>query len=87
VGRRGRRPGRARAALHPVEGRDRVAAFIAGLPSRYSIGTTEIVEANGAPAVWTHLGGQEQLSVFDIRDGLIHAIYAVLNPEKLDSVR
>ncbi|WP_433461654.1 RNA polymerase sigma-70 factor [Spirillospora sp. CA-128828] len=79
--------GRTRAALHPVEGRDHVAAFVAGLSSRYGIGATEIVEANGAPAVWTHVDGQEQLALFDIRNGRIHAIYAVLNPDKLGFVR
>ncbi|TDD64692.1 RNA polymerase sigma-70 factor [Actinomadura darangshiensis] len=79
--------GRTRAALHPVEGRERVAAFIAGLSSRYGIGATTIVEANGAPAVWTHVDGHEQLAVFDIRDGRIHGVYAVLNPDKLTFIR
>lgn len=79
--------GRTRAALHPVQGRERVAAFIAGLSSRYGFGATEIVEANGEPAVWTRVDGQEQLAVFDIRDGRIHAVYAVLNPDKLGHVR
>jgi RNA polymerase sigma-70 factor, ECF subfamily len=79
--------GRTRAALQPVEGRERVAAFIAGLSSRYGIGATEIVEANGAPAVWTHVDGHEQLAVIDIRDGLVHAVYAVLNPDKLGYIR
>ncbi|MEU8803994.1 RNA polymerase sigma factor SigJ [Spirillospora sp. NPDC048819] len=79
--------GRTRAALYPVEGPARVAAFIAGLASRYGLGATEIVEANGGPAVWTRIDGHGQLAVFDIRDGLIHAIYGVLNPDKLSRVR
>lgn len=78
--------GRTRAALHPIQGRDRVAAFIAGLGSRYGLGAASIVEANGAPAVWTHIDGQEQLAMFDIRNGRIHTIYAVLNRDKLAHV-
>jgi hypothetical protein len=37
--------------------------------------------------VWTIIGGQEQLVSFDIRDGMIHQIYAILNPDKLAFVR
>ncbi|GAA4228097.1 DNA-directed RNA polymerase specialized sigma24 family protein [Streptosporangium album] len=44
-------------------------------------------EANGGPALWSVIGGQEQLVTFDIRDGRIHGIFGVLNPGKPAHVR
>lgn len=79
--------GRVRAALRPIVGRDDVLAFIAGLVSRYPIEEVRVAEANGEPAVWTVLGGQEQLVTLDVRDGRVRAIYGVLNPDKLVHVR
>ncbi|KAB2363518.1 RNA polymerase sigma-70 factor [Actinomadura montaniterrae] len=79
--------GKVRAALRPVVGRDAVAAFITGLGSRYGFGEVRIVEANGAPALWTHIDGNEQLTAFDVRDGRVHGLFAVLNPDKLGRVR
>jgi RNA polymerase sigma-70 factor (ECF subfamily) len=32
------------------------------------------------------MGGQQQLVAFDIRDGRIHNIFGVLNPDKLSRV-
>ncbi|MEU7692229.1 RNA polymerase sigma-70 factor [Microbispora hainanensis] len=75
--------GKVRAALRPVLGRDNVVAFVAGLMSRYPIEEARLTQANGEPAVWTVIGGQRQLVAFDVRDGRIHAIYGVLNPDKL----
>jgi RNA polymerase sigma-70 factor (ECF subfamily) len=79
--------GKVRAALRPVTGRDNVLAFVAGLMSRYPITETRMTEANGEPAIWTVIGGQEQLVTLDIRGGRIHAIYGILNPDKLSHVR
>ncbi|MGE5292433.1 MAG: RNA polymerase sigma-70 factor [Micromonosporaceae bacterium] len=79
--------GKARAALRPVQGREHVIRFIGGLVSKYSFEDIQLVEANGATAVWVVVGGQEQLVAFDIRDGLIHQIFGVLNPDKLAFVR
>ncbi|MET7770641.1 RNA polymerase sigma-70 factor [Nocardia sp. NPDC005366] len=78
--------GKVRAALHPVIGRDRVLAFVNGLTSRYSMGDVRLVEANGAPAIWMNMGGLRQLVAFDIRDGRIHNIFGVLNPDKLSRI-
>ncbi len=75
--------GKVRAALRPVTGRAKVLHFVAGLMSRYPIGAAGLVTANGEPAIWTVLGEQRQLITVDLRDGRIHAIYAVLNPDKL----
>jgi RNA polymerase sigma-70 factor (ECF subfamily) len=78
--------GKVRAALHPVTGRDHVLAFVAGLMSRYPLTRADLTEANGEPAIWTVIGGQRQLVAFDVRAGRIHAIYGVLNPDKLTHV-
>jgi RNA polymerase sigma-70 factor (ECF subfamily) len=78
--------GKVRAALRPVTGRAKVLAFIAGLMSRYPISDVRLVEANGEPGVWAVIGGQEQLTAVDVRGGRIHAIYGVLNPDKLSRV-
>ncbi|GAA4574993.1 RNA polymerase sigma-70 factor [Planotetraspora kaengkrachanensis] len=75
--------GKVRAALRPIIGRAKVVAFVAGLLSRYPVEETRSVEANGEPAIWTVVGGQRQLVTVDVRGGRIHAIYAVLNPDKL----
>lgn len=78
--------GKVRAALRPVTGRDNVLAFVAGLMSRYPLQEAHLTQANGEPAIWTVIGGQRQLVTFDIRDGRIHAIYGVLNPDKLSRI-
>jgi RNA polymerase sigma-70 factor (ECF subfamily) len=79
--------GKVRAALHPVAGRRNVLAFVTGLVSRYPIGETRVVEANGEPAIWMTMGDRDQLVTLAIRDGRIHAIFGVLNPDKLAYVR
>lgn len=79
--------GKVRSALHPIEGREKVLRFLTGLLAKYALGDARLVEANGALAVWTIIGGQEQLVSFEIRDGVIHQIYGILNPDKLAFVR
>lgn len=79
--------GRVRAARHPIVGRDNVVAFIAGLMARYPIEEIRPATANGKPAIWTVIGGQQQLVTLDVRDGRIRAIFAVLNPDKLTRVQ
>ncbi|GLY88775.1 RNA polymerase sigma-70 factor [Actinoallomurus iriomotensis] len=78
--------GRVRAALRPIVGRDHVLAFVAGLTSRYPLQKAHLTRANGEPAIWTVIGRQQQLVTFDVREGRIHAIYGVLNPEKLTRI-
>jgi RNA polymerase sigma-70 factor (ECF subfamily) len=75
--------GRARAALHPITGRDRVIAFVVGLARRYPIDHMRLTEANGQPALWLSVDGNDQLALLDIKDGVIHEVFAVLNPDKL----
>jgi RNA polymerase sigma-70 factor (ECF subfamily) len=75
--------GKARAALRPIRGRDKVLAFVAGLVSRYPIGEVRIVHANGRPAARLTVNGQPQLVAVTVRDGAIAELFAVLNPDKL----
>jgi RNA polymerase sigma-70 factor, ECF subfamily len=79
--------GRVRAALRPVEGREKVLAFVGGLVERYVFGGGRIVESNGVPAIWISVDGGGQLVTIEVRDGRISAIYAVLNPDKLGHIR
>jgi len=78
--------GRVRAALRPIVGRRNVLAFVTGLMSRYPLEEAYVTQANGEPAIWTVIGGQRQLVAFDVRDGRIHGVFAVLDPDKLASV-
>ncbi|MEV0430924.1 RNA polymerase sigma-70 factor [Micromonospora sp. NPDC050495] len=78
--------GTVRAALHPIVGRPKVLAFVAGLRSRYGIGPARLVEVNGEAAAWAEVDGQQQLITVDVRSGRICAIFAVLNPAKLAHV-
>lgn len=78
--------GKVRAALRPIEGRERVIAFIAGLIARYPFGPSRIVGANGGPALALTVDGVEQIVTIAVRDGRVDGIYAVLNPDKLGHV-
>ncbi|MEV1170421.1 RNA polymerase sigma-70 factor [Nonomuraea sp. NPDC049784] len=78
--------GKVRAALRPIFGRGKVAAFLDGLLSRYDFTDAQLIEVNGQPAVWTRVGENRQVVLIDIRDGLITGIYGVLNPDKLTRV-
>ncbi|MEU1071303.1 MULTISPECIES: RNA polymerase sigma factor SigJ [unclassified Streptomyces] len=78
--------GRVRAALRPVIGRAKVLAFVSGLLKRYTVSATRLVDVNGAPALFTSLGDRSQLTSLDLRDGRVHGIYVVLNPDKLGHV-
>ncbi|MFF1482144.1 RNA polymerase sigma factor SigJ [Streptomyces sp. NPDC058301] len=79
--------GRVRAALRPVIGRAKVLAFITGLLNRSPVGATRVVDANGAPALFTSLDDHSQLTSLDVRDGRVHGIYVVLNPDKLGHIQ
>ncbi len=78
--------GRASALLLPIQGPEKVAtAAVHGLRRLLELGVTQrFVEINGLPGVVSYRDGRPQ-SVFtmEARDGRIHAIYVVTNPEKL----
>ncbi|WP_312018724.1 RNA polymerase sigma factor SigJ [Streptomyces sp. I05A-00742] len=75
--------GKVSAALRPVLGRERVATFVLGLASKYEITEHRLVEINGEPAFRLIARDVEQVLMADVRDGLIHGLFAVLNPDKL----
>lgn len=71
------------ARLHPIEGAERIARFFAG---RTRPGRLEIRECtvNGQPGLAAHLDSAVvSVYAFDIANGRIRRIWAVLNPEKL----
>ncbi|HVR79469.1 MAG TPA: RNA polymerase sigma-70 factor [Acidimicrobiia bacterium] len=76
--------GQVAAARHPLEGADRVAAFLSGFERLAPVAEVKIVWLNGAPAVRIDLDGELDTAVsLVIEDGLISHIYAVRNPHKL----
>jgi len=81
--------GKVSAARRPVFGRDKVVRLVAGGAQRFAAGLKYTwAEVNGAPglAVWA---GKRLVGVmaFDVRDGRISHVRAVVNPEKLGFVR
>jgi RNA polymerase sigma-70 factor (ECF subfamily) len=73
------------AARLPVRGRDLVARFMLGARRMAPSGVVVSVEdVNGLPALvsW-HEGRVILVMAFEVQDGLIRAIRAVLNPDKL----
>ena len=76
--------GQVAAARHPLEGADRVAAFLSGFERIAPVAEVKIVWLNGAPAVRIDLDGELDTAVsLVIEDGRISRIYAVRNPDKL----
>ncbi|MGZ4508748.1 MAG: RNA polymerase sigma factor SigJ [Blastococcus sp.] len=75
--------GRVRAALRPITGGARVAAFAVGLARRFGLRDARIIDINGYPALRTHMAGGSQVLMIAADAGRIRALYAVLNPDKL----
>jgi RNA polymerase sigma-70 factor, ECF subfamily len=80
--------GKVRAALKPILGRDRVVAFFEGIQRKLPFAEgTEFRPSviNGLPGflIVRPDGMIEQTLSFEIRDGAIHHIYVVRNPDKL----
>lgn len=75
--------GKVRAALHPLEGADRVVRFYGGLRKRLPLSDVRRVEVNGRPAALLRFG--EQLLVLSVEgcDGRVSEVHSVLNPDKL----
>lgn len=82
----GKTPG---AALEPVRGATPVARFVLGIMRRFvPAGTTlRPAEINGQPGFIAYVSGRALSAlIFDIRDGRIHTIYAIGNPDKLQTL-
>jgi RNA polymerase sigma-70 factor (ECF subfamily) len=79
--------GKAKAALRPITGADKVARFIVGIAAQGMAMPDlriEIVDVNGAPAVVAWTGSEPFLSMsLDVVDGRIEQVLIVRNPDKL----
>ena len=77
--------GVARAARHPLHGADRVARHLVGVTPQTPPGTeVRMVRVNGEPSLMGVLDGNAiGVITFEIREGLITAVRASLNPDKL----
>ncbi|HEX5118272.1 MAG TPA: sigma-70 family RNA polymerase sigma factor [Pseudonocardiaceae bacterium] len=89
--------GKARTALRTVSGPDKVARFTLGLMRQYgpeTLGNGRLVLVNGdlgmiteaAAGDETHRALARRVTVVAVRDGLIVALYDVVNPDKLTRV-
>jgi len=79
--------GKAAAALRPVVSRDRVIRGLFGNLQKMPPDRAWIEEVNGQPAIVTTRDGQPYAVVLlEVRDGFIHTVYFVLNPDKLGSI-
>lgn len=81
--------GYVRAALRPIEGRDKVVRFLMG-PSVRAVATMRlhVVGINGAPALVAWAGDTLVAAAsFEVRDGAIGTIRSVLSPAKLAFVK
>jgi hypothetical protein len=81
--------GKARALAHPLFGRHRVARTLLSWLQQSMTGiegfSLRLVEVNGHPGALGLDGQQRVVGVlsFDIADGQIHGIRAIVNPDKL----
>ncbi|MFF5015637.1 RNA polymerase sigma-70 factor [Streptomyces sp. NPDC001165] len=81
--------GKVTSALRPIEGREKVARFVAGVSQRFAVGLEyTAVEANGAIGVASWVGDTLfGVVAFELVDGLVAGVWAVMNPDKLEHVR
>lgn len=75
--------GKVRAVGHPVVGRTQVVRLMLGLARRFPPEGAHLVEVNGEPAIRASIEGRPYVIAFDIREGEIHGIFGILNPDKL----
>ncbi|MGW0867311.1 RNA polymerase sigma-70 factor [Streptomyces sp. NPDC002611] len=81
--------GKVTAARWPIEGGPRIAHFLAGGGPKFTVGLDFVpVEVNGATGLATWAGDTlVGLAAFEVRDGLVTGVRAVVNPEKLAFAR
>jgi len=78
--------GRTAASPRPIVGADRIAKLVIGLRQRLQSETTsiELVEVNGETGLLVRTDGQViAIMAFETDGERIHAVYAVVNPDKL----
>ncbi|BDG03128.1 RNA polymerase sigma-70 factor [Anaeromyxobacter oryzae] len=80
--------GKVTAARRTLHGAARIARMLAKLAAKYGMHTTyRFVRLNGEPAVLEYMSGRLFAATFCETDGArVHAMYRVLNPEKLGHV-
>jgi RNA polymerase sigma-70 factor (ECF subfamily) len=77
------------AALRPISGADAVARFVIGVIRRFVPGARSLCPAriNGEPGFIVYVSGRPLAAlILHVRDGRIGTIYAIGNPEKLQSL-
>jgi RNA polymerase sigma-70 factor (ECF subfamily) len=77
--------GKVTSARRPIDGREKVVRFLVGGAGRFTVGLDfTVAEVNGAPALvaWAD-GTLVGVVSFELRDGVIAGMRAVLNPDKL----
>jgi len=86
--------GKARTAVNTVCGQEKVARFLLGLVRKYGLVTPELVHVNGELGIWLpasdgdaeHAAIAARVVAIAGRDGLVEALYDVVNPDKLSRV-
>lgn len=84
--------GKARTAIRPIEGADKVARFLFGLARRYGpnwLTTSRLALVNGQLGAYTEAAPgdgydpvQPRITVAAVRDGKVYAVWDVANPDK-----
>ena len=75
-----------KAALRPIEGREKVLRFLAAVAGQ-GADSVDVVTVNGAPALRLWLDGAvEAVASMLVVDGAVTALYLVRNPEKLGAL-
>lgn len=80
--------GKVLAARNPIHGSDNVARFLVGVRDMQPPGQSyALQEVNGRPAIVGYVEGRPRFTTsLDVRDGRIHGILIVMNPDKLSGV-
>ncbi len=73
-----------KAALRPIEGRDKVMRFLAAVTPADVEVEVRLVDVGGMPGLLAVVGGEvDSVITLDARDGVVSSLYFVRNPEKL----
>ena len=80
--------GKAKAALRPIVGADKVARFLLGIRPPEGDFHVEWRPVNGTPSAIVHLGGRlDTVATGVVADGKVVRLYLVRNPDKLTGLR
>lgn len=80
--------GKAKAALRPIVGADKVARFLLGIRPADGDFDVEWRSVNGTPSAIIHLGGRlDSVATGVVADGKVVRLYLVRNPDKLTGLQ